>query len=138
MLVISVPQEHFQMILILLKYLSSNKNIESTNGTYSIDSAILKNYLLKYVVTSIELKNALVKNFSEIFSLIDKAILMFDKEINKIFITKNQICSVIKPLVTKAAISPFDSIQLSQFFNHFECASEKTEFFIDLLTPSSE
>jgi len=132
MLPISLSDEQFQMILILLKYLSSNSSNDQLNDSYILKGSILKNYLLKYAVISIELKNKLFTRFNLILSSFEKAILNYENKSDKITITKLQICSLLKPVITSAAINPIDSQKLTQFFNNFDCHSKENEFFLDL------
>lgn len=128
---IKVSNFQFQFIVVLLKYISSSDDFSVTADSYEIDFDSLKSFILKRAIIPIEIKNNLLKSFSEIiFSLSDE---IFSNSNNVILITKNQICSLIKPIITNAAINPIDKQKLSQFFQNFSCQSEKDEFFLSLI-----
>ena len=129
---ISLSQDHFQMILVILKFISSNSKIKMIDEKYIIFEADLKQFLLKKAVLPIDLKNSLIKNFSYILSSFDKAILIYQKEMNSVILTKRQICTLVKPIVSKAA-HPSANQNLNQFFTNFDCLTEENDFFIEIL-----
>ena len=129
---ISLSQDHFQMILVILKFISSNSKIKMIDEKYIIFEADLKQFLLKKAVLPIDLKNSLIKNFSYILSSFDKAILIYQKEMNSVILTKRQICTLVKPIVSKAA-HPSANQKLNQFFTNFDCLTEENDFFIEIL-----
>ena len=130
MSLIKLSSIQFQFIIVLLKYLTSSDDLLLTGDQYEIDVVSLQSFILKRVVIPIELKNNLLKNFSGIiFSFSDE---IFRLSNNVLLITKNQICSLIKPIITNAAINPFDRQKLSLFFENFSCQSKKEEFFLNL------
>ena len=92
----------------------------------------MRKFLLKKAVLPIDLKNNLIKNFSLILSSFDKAILIYQKEMNSIILTKRQICTLVRPIVSKAA-PPSANQKLNQFFTNFDCLTEENDFFIEIL-----
>ena len=128
---ISLTNNQFQFIVVLLKYLSSYDDLPLTSGQYEIDFDTLQSFILKRAIIPIEIKNLLLKNFSDIIHSLSNEI--FRCSNNVILITKNQICSLIKPIITNAAINPLDRQKLSHFFQNFSCQSEKDEFFLSLI-----
>ena len=128
----SLSQYHIQMIQLILKYISSNSKIKMIDEKYIIFEADLKQFLLKKAVLPIDLKNSLIKNFSYILSSFDKAILIYQKEMNSVILTKRQICTLVRPIVSKAA-PPSANQKLNQFFTNFDCLTEENDFFIEIL-----
>lgn len=129
---ISIPQYNFQLILTILKYLSIHPEIKMIDEKYYIKGVNIRNFLLKQAIMPIELKNDLLKNFLSILASFDKAILIYETEIDTIILTKNQICNLIKPVISRAA-HPADNTKLSRFFNHFDCQTKEKELFIEIL-----
>lgn len=129
---ITIKNDSFQMILVVLKYLSVHSEIKLIDEMYTINTTELKKFLSKHIVLPIELKNELKRNFHEILTSLDNTIIIYENEKNNIILTKKQICNLIKPIVSQAA-HPADNEQLSQFFGYFECENPENEFFIKIL-----
>lgn len=128
---IKVSNNQFQFILVLLKFLSSTDDLLERNDRYEITIESLKTFVLKRTIIPIDVKTNLLSNFEQIISSLRNDIFVLSND--SIFITKNQICSLIKPIITNAAINPIDRQKLSQFFKKFSCESKKEEFFLNLI-----
>lgn len=136
MSIIQVSKDQFQMITILLKHLVSDKDLDSTKESLLVDTLSLKNYLLKKAVLPIEVKNKLFKNFDGILNSIinlDYHLFSLDEENSKIIITRSQICSLIKPLISNAAVNPLEKQKLNLFFDKFSCTADQNDFFLELI-----
>lgn len=128
---IDVSNSQLQFILVLLKFLSSTDNLSEKTHQYEITIDLLKTFVLKRIIMPIDVKTKLLTNFEQIILSLRNSI--FTQSNGSIFITKNQICSLIKPIITNAAINPIDRQKLSQFFQNFSCESKKEEFFLNLI-----
>ena len=129
---ISIPQIHFQIILTILKYLSLHSEIKMKNEKFFITGSNIRKFILKQAIMPIELKNDLLKNFFSIITTIDNTIIFYEKESDNIILTKNQICNLIKPIISRAAY-PSDNQKLNKFFSLFDCQKPENEIFIEIL-----
>ena len=130
-----VNNDQYQIILLILKYLSSDNNLSTNDGDYEINIENLNNFLLKKAILPINVKSKLLKNFNVILDSIEKEILFYNNDKQIILITKKQICSLIKPIITNAAIKPFERKKLEEFFKTFDCDQNENVFFFEILSP---
>ncbi len=133
---ILVSNEQFTFITILLKYLVSTEKIDKNIETYSIPKKDLENFILKKVVIKIDVKTKILKTLDEILASLNTVIGFYNSKSHEFFLTKKQICSLIKPIITKAALTtlnPIEKQKLDQFFTNFDCEPQDKGFFIELI-----
>ena len=130
-----VNNDQYQIILLLLKYLSSDKDTNSIDENYQINVENFKKFLLKKALLPISVKNKLLKNLNVILDSLSGEVLFYNKANENLQITKKQICSLIRPIITNAAIKPFERQKLQEFFKAFDCVPNENEFFFEILSP---
>lgn len=132
---ILLSQEQFSFIALMLKYLASTDDNEVISDTFEIDLSKFKNFIQKRVVIAIETKTKIIQSFSDLLTSLHNVIGTRDTKNNTISLTKHQICSLIRPIIRKAALNPIDNLKLNEFFKKFDCDKDNQNFFIELISP---
>jgi hypothetical protein len=131
---ILLSKDEFHFLLLLLKYIDFINPINSNSDKYIINALDLRNFLMKNLITSIEIKNRLFQNFFFILKSTQNSFYSYTEDSNILTLTKNQICTFVKPVLESAIVNPFEKNKLVLFFEKFNCQNSK-EVFIELLSP---
>ena len=110
-------------------------NTSSIDENYQINVENFKKFLLKKALLPISVKNKLLQNLNVILDSLSGEVLFYNKANENLQITKKQICSLIRPIITNAAIKPFERQKLQEFFKAFDCVPNENEFFFEILSP---
>jgi len=132
---ILVSQEQFSFITLVLKYIASTDTNNKSSDAFIINLNDLKYFIQKRVVIAIETKTKILQSFSDLLTSLHGIIGSYDTKNNQYSLTKKEICSLIRPIITKAALNPIDSLKLNQFFKRFDCDKNNQNFFLELISP---